>query len=277
MSSRTTDPGPPARFDRFRNRVFSRKGGWFPGRGVFSHGYEMMRDLVGRASYMQVVALNATGRLPARPLADWLEALYICLSWPDPRIWCNQVGAFGGTTRSSPVAATCCGVMAADSRAFGIRPVTDGVAFIQRAMAGREAGLTAAAIVERECARHGGRPYIMGYARPLAKGDERIEAMERTAAGLGFGTGPHLALAYEVEAVLQERFGEGMNINGYLSAFLSDQGYTPEEVYRLLATLVASGVTACYVDVRDRAPDTFLPLRCDDVEYTGPPPRPLPE
>ena len=67
-----------------------------------------------------------------------------------------------------------------------------------------------------------------------------------------------------------------MNINGYMSAFLSDLGYTAEEVYRIFAVLVTSGVTACYVDTRDKTPDAFLPLRCADIEYTGELARPVP-
>jgi citrate synthase len=64
--------------------------------------------------------------------------------------------------------------------------------------------------------------------------------------------------------------------NGYMSAFLSDLGYTAEEVYRIFAILVASGVTACYVDTCNKTPDTFLPLRCSDIEYTGKLARPVP-
>jgi citrate synthase len=37
-----------------------------------------------------------------------------------------------------------------------------------------------------------------------------------------------------------------------------------------------SGVTACYVDAVERPAETFLPLRCDDIDYQGPPPRDVP-
>jgi citrate synthase len=116
----------------------------------------------------------------------------------------------------------------------------------------------------------------MGYARPLAKGDERIVAMERVQQKLGLPVGEHLQLAGQIEQALLNNFDEGMNINGYMSAFLSDLGYTSEEVYRIFAVLVTSGVTACYVDTRDKIPDTFLPLRCADIEYSGTLARPVP-
>lgn len=265
-------------WDRRRRTITSSKGGWKVGEGVFNHGYSMMEDLVGQASYMQVVMLNATGRLPERRLADWFEARHICMSWPDSRIWCNQIGALAGSVGTSVVAATVAGVLAADSRAYGgSKTVIAGMGFIQDAMRLFEEGMSPAEIVEHECAKHGGKPHIMGYARPIAKGDERIPAMEKVSAQLGFEIGKHLQLAYQIEQALIERFDERMNINGYVSAFLSDQDLTPTEVYRIGATLVASGVTACYVDAVEKQPESFLPLRCDDVNYQGKAPRPLPE
>ncbi len=264
-------------WDQQRNKIISKKGGWLIGDGVYCHGYEMMNELVGEVSYMQVVVLNATGRLPERRLAECIEAAHICLSWPDSRIWCNHIGALGGTMRASSVASTVAGVLATDSRSYGIKPLKAGLSFIQAAMLAFNNGVSVADIVTNECAKHGGKPFIMGYGRPIAKGDERVPAMERVAKNLGFAVGAHLKLAYEIESVLDERFNEGMNINGYMSAFLSDEGFSPDEVYLICSTLVASGVTACYVDMRNRPAGTFLPLRCDDVLYQGKPHRLLPE
>ena len=264
-------------WDGQRNKVFSKRGGWIIGKGVLNCGYDMMHDLVGKRSYMQVMILNATGRLPDRKLADWFDAVHICLSWPDPRIWCNQIGALGGTMQTSVVSATVAGVLAADSKGYGTKPLVAGVSFIQKAMVAQENGLSVAEIVSEECAKFGGKPMIMGYARPIAKGDERIEAMERVSKALGYSVGPHMKLAYKIEKELLAKFNENMNINGYMSAFLSDQGLTPEEVYQICAVLVTSGVTACYLDAHDRAGGSFMPLQCEDIEYQGKPFRVLSE
>lgn len=246
------------------------------GEGIFNHGYSMMDDLVGKVSYMQVMVLNATGRLPERRLADWLEAVHICMSWPDPRIWCNQIGALGGATRTSVVAAITAGVLAADAKSYGSKPLLQGVDFIQTALLDYRRGISAEEIVVNACARHRGKPNITGYARPLAKGDERVVAMERVQKMLEFPVGEHLQLALQIESVLLRDFNESMNINGYVSAFLSDFGYSNEEIYRIFAMVVNSGVTACYVDTREKTADAFLPLRCADIEYTGTPARAVP-
>ncbi len=265
-------------WDSRRGFIRTRKGGWEIGKAVHNHGYSMMEDLVGGASYFQVLVLNTTGRLPSRKLADWLEALFICLSWPDARIWCNQIGSLSGTLRTSPVAAVCAGILAADSRMYGPGTLSAAADFITSALERHLAGESVKQIVET-APRHRDRPIpnIVGYARPLATGDERIAAMERVSRELGFETGRHLALAYEVERCLLETYQEGMNLAGYCVAFLTDEGYSATEIYRLLSTWVSSGVHACFAEAADSPAEGFFPLRCEDVEYRGEADRPVPE
>ncbi|MEN0035565.1 MAG: hypothetical protein AAGC78_00800 [Cellvibrio sp.] len=266
-----------ADLDQRRGKIISSTGGWFPGKGVFSHGYSMLEELVGEKTYFQILILNATGKLVEKPLADWIEALYGCLSWPDPRIWCNQIGALAGAARTSVMSATAMGSLAADSRIYGVLPLLESVTFIQQARINQQQGLTPAQIIDSAFAACAGKPYIMGYRRPIAKGDERLEVMEEVGRKLGFGVGEHMLLAYEIEKDLLQRIDEGMNINGYMSAFLADQGFTADECYQMFSMLVASGVTACYLDTYKRPPETFLPLRCNDIDYQGAAKRPVPD
>lgn len=272
-------------WDQRRRRISSTTGGWVIGEGVFCHGYNMLDELMGEVSYFQLMFLSAVGHLPEKRLADWVEATFMCLSWPDSRIWCNQIGALAGSARTSPVAACSAGILASDSEMYGSRPLLEGVRFIQGALLqyrqddGRDCCDKQAVeqIVDAELKKHRGKLNIMGYARPIARGDERVEAIQRVTDKLEFNQGEHLKLAYEISDHLFERFGESMNINGYVSAFMADQGYSPEEVYLLSTLCVSSGVMACYVDYRNRPVEDFLPLRCDDIDYQGAPLRELPE
>jgi len=272
-----SDPAVIHSLDQLRGKIISNTGGWFPGKGVFTHGYSILGELLGKKSYFQILILNATGKMVERPLADWMEAVYGCLSWPDPRIWCNQIGALAGTVRTSVMSATAMGSLAADSRTYGIFPLIEGLEFIQHALKRHHDGLTAEKIVEEKTLASRGKPYITGYIRPIANGDERIEVMEELTKRLNFSVGPHLTLAYEIEEVLLKGYGERMNVNGYISAFLSDQGFSPQEVYQMCSMAVASGVTACYLDTFNRPANTFLPLRCDDIDYQGVPRREVPD
>ncbi|MBI5559532.1 MAG: hypothetical protein HY885_18065 [Deltaproteobacteria bacterium] len=256
--------------------IYSRKGGWVVGEAVYNHGYSMMDELVGKASFFQVLILNVTGRMVERRLADWLENIFICLSWPDARIWCNQVGSLGGTMRTSPVAAVCSGVLAADSPMYGSAPLLAASQFIVDALLKKNKGMPVAEIVKLQQRRPGMPPNIVGYARPVASGDERVPAMKRVSSELGYTSGEHLTLAFEIEGFLLEKFNESMNIGGYIAGFLSDQEFNPQEIYRMCSMVVNSGVHACYVESMENPPESFFPLRCDDIDYQGVPSRPVP-
>jgi citrate synthase len=66
-----------------------------------------------------------------------------------------------------------------------------------------------------------------------------------------------------------------MNINGYMTAFLSDHDFNANEIYQIFTTLVMSGVTACHLEQKNKEPDSLLPLRCDDIKYSGKEYRPI--
>lgn len=264
-------------WDERRGTIHTQKGGWIIGEAVYNQGFSMLDDLVGEASYFQVLVLNAVGRLPERRLADWMEACFICMSWPDHRVWCNQMGSLGGTMHTTPVAAVTAGILASDSIMYGTAPLLRAAEFIVEAAGLQRDGLTVAQIVQKQQRRPGSKPMIVGYARPIASGDERVAALERVTEKLAFVPGEHLLLAYEIEKLMIENFGEGMHIGGYTAAFLSDQGFSPEEMYRAYSILVCSGVHACYAEMAAQPPESFFPLRCSDIEYQGQDVRTVPD
>jgi len=261
-------------WDRRRGVIRSHKGGrWQIGKGVTSHGYSMLDELVGHASFFQVLILHVIGRMPERRLAEWMEAIFISLSWPDPRMWPNQIGSLGGSVRSSPLAAICLGTLASDSRIYGPGTLENACRFIIKAMEWVTQDRTIEDYLNAQPRRPGGHIIAPGYIRPFAKGDERVAVMECLAEKLGFETGAHLQLGHEIQEVLFTRCGESMNLAGYISAFLLDQAFSTEEVYRVCSLVVSGGVHACYSEAADREPESFLPMRCDDIEYCGVPER----
>ena len=211
-------------WDALRGIIRSRTGGWRVGQDVYVHGRGLLGELLGELSYFQLLMLNISGRLPSKALADWVEGTCMCLSWPDPRIWCNQIATYAGANRASPVAATAAGLLASDSSLYGPGTVLLATEFIVDALRQRSAGHAPGVIVQsrRKLTR---TQAIPGYGRPVAKGDERVTAMTKLAEKLGFADGDHLRLAYEIEAYLIDECGESMNLAGYIMAFLSDQGW----------------------------------------------------
>ena len=264
-----------------RGKIVTNRGGWRIGEAIYNCGYSMMDDLVGQKSFFQTLLLNVTRRMPSKALADWFEASFICLSWPDSRIWCNQNGSLIGSTKGSPVSGVTAGILAADSRMYGPGSISGGAEFIVRALAWYKEGLTPLEIIEKELAtkhvKPGTKPVIVGYARPIATGDERVEAMEKVTAKLGFEEGEHLKLAFKIHTTLAEHYQENMNYVGYVTAFLVDQGFTPTEIYRIYSTWVHSGVHACFAEANDDIAGGFLPLACEDIEYVGSPARAVPK
>jgi len=253
-----------------RNHVTTKIGKWIGGEDVYSHGYSMMNELLGKVSYMQMIVLNVTGKLIHKNLAKWLEGNFIGMSYPDSRIWCNQIGALAGTNKTSAVAATIAGSLASDSRAYGGNQTNKiGMEFIQKTLLDYKNGKTIIDIV-KQCNFKNNSPVITGYARPVKRNDERIKPHEKMTADLGFKVGEHLDLAYKLGEFLEKEYELGINIGGYTSAFLSDQSFTPNEIYQIKSLVVSSGVMACYVDFTNRTPGSFLPQHCNDIEYTGP-------
>ncbi len=265
-------------WDERRGKIFSKIGGYVIGEAVHIHGYSMIDDFYGKVSYFQVLILNATGRMPERRLADWLEAYYFSSSYPDSRVWCNQIGSLAGSMRATPVAGVSAGILASESRLYAAGTSLIGAQFITSALAKKKSGMTAEEIVVAHPKRRpDGTPMLPGYTRPVARGDERVAALAKITKELGFETGEHLSLAFEIEEVMEKKYNECMNSAGFRSPFLSDQGYSAKEIHRILSIMVNSGVNACYVEAADNPPESFFPMRCEDVDYQGEPPRPLPE
>ncbi len=262
-----------ALWDRLRGTIRSRIGGWRVGQDVVIHGRGLLNELLGETSYFQLLLLNITGRLPERRLADWVEGTFMCLSWPDARIWCNQIATYAGTLRSTPTAAVSAGLLASESRIYGPGTALASTAFITEARHNQQTGIKPAEIIENYRRLHKTRA-IPGFGRPVARGDERVVAMKQLAQHLEFPTGEHMQLANAVENELLNECGESMNLAGYLAAFLTDNGFSAKESHILYSICVEGGLLACYTDALKVPPDTFMPMRVEDVQYAGPPPRP---
>ena len=44
-------------WDQRRNIIRSRKGGWIIGKGIYTYGYSLIDELVGKVSYFQLLLL----------------------------------------------------------------------------------------------------------------------------------------------------------------------------------------------------------------------------
>lgn len=263
-------------WDQRRQRIRSRKGGWRIGQGVSCAGYSLLDDLLGNAGFFQVLMLNVTGTLPDARLTRWLEAAFICLSFPDPRIWCNQVAALAGSARCSPVAGISAGLMASDSSIYGPGCTIAALRFIAHLKRNLECGAALQDLVDKRLYTRLGLQ-APGYSRPVAHGDARVDRMEALLVELGYEQGPHLQIAWQLDAALRARSGDSLNLLGHLAAFWLDRGFDAQQGEVLFSLCVNGGLHACYEEARSNPAGSFLPLRCDDVAYRGRAERSLPD
>ncbi|MCY7294161.1 hypothetical protein [Alteromonas sp. a30] len=263
-------------WQHYRGRIESKTGKWIGGDDVNIRGYSLFNDLFAKTSYMQILVLNATGRLISKELACWLENNFMCMSYPDSRIWCNQVGALHGSMRTTPTAATASGSLAADSRIYGGSQTSQSaMRYLAHAFQRYQSGTSIETLINDAPVRNG-RPAIIGFARPVFRNDERIQPHREMSETLGFEEGEYMQFANALSHYLETHYSMGINIGGYTAAFMLDQGFSPKEVYTIKNMCVASGVTACYTDFFEKAEHSHLPQYCTDVRYTGPSPRPVP-
>jgi citrate synthase len=86
---------------------------------------------------------------------------------------------------------------------------------------------------------------------------------------LGFPERTCERLSDDIDQYLMETQQESINIGGYVAAFMCDQGYSIPESMRIFATVVNSGVHACYAEEFENQPLSFKPVACEDMNYTG--------
>jgi len=263
-------------WDECRGNIRTKKGGWVIGKGVYISGHSLLDDLIGKASYFQSLILNITGELPSAEVARWVEALYQCMSFPDSRLWCNQVGTLGGMLRVPSASGITAGILASDSRMYGPGTIPLTYSFLVNGLEEYGEGEEVSKIIRKWVANNRKKVVIPGYGRPLATGDERVVAMEKISEELGMVSGPCLEFAYAVERYMLETQGESMNLSAYGTATMIDIGWSSSHIQQVYAIVAVSGIAACYSEAYDNPPESFLPLRCEDIEYRGHAPRPVP-
>ncbi len=256
-------------WDERQNKIETRIGKWTGGEDIIIRDKSLLNDLFDKISYMRLHVLNITGRLISEELGQWLENNFMVMSYPDSRIWCNHIGALCGTMGTSPSAGTIAGTLGADSRVYGGGQSSMlALQFLAKALTDSKKGISIANIVE-SLPKKQEKPAIIGFARPINRKDERIEPHRVMSKRLGFSEGEYMQLANKIDHYVSEKYQLGINIGGYMAAFLLDQGFNADESYRIKALCVNSGVMACYVDNFPQPENSLLPLKCSDIEYTG--------
>lgn len=252
-----------------RGRIKSSVGQWHAGKGVTLRGRSLLGELLDELSHMQLLVFSYSGRLIAKPLADWLEKTRFLMAYPDSRIWCNYLPSLVASQGVSPVTAGVLSYLAADSKAYGSQVQANIVTTLIQLFKAHQHNQDFAELVAAFPLRMGA-PSIPGFLRPVRVADERLQPMREISNKLGFTPGPYVQFVEAFSEYLEEHCHCGLNSAGYCCAFLLDQGFDADFVFLICVSAVESGALACYHNHRNDQVGGFLPLHCDDVNYTGP-------
>lgn len=258
-------------YEKNRENIYSNIGKWYGGVDVIIENMSLTKEIMGNLSLMQLQVLNSTGKLVNKNVADWLEIRIQGVSYPDPRIWFNFITTLAADVKTTPPAAVSIGVMSSDSRNYGGSQTTfNCMIFLINALKDYKNNISIGDIVNKYGKfNNNGIPSIVGFSRPVDLKDERIEPYTKFQKELNIPFGDYQDFSFKLSEYLDFNYKFRINNGGYSAAFLLDQGFTPEEGYKLLSYCVINGTIACYRDYENRPVNSFLPLKCEDIIYIG--------
>lgn len=255
-------------------------GNWFPGERIVLHGVDVLASMTGK-SWMEVILLAITGKIPERRAAEFLDAvLALSGSIPDPRLWNNRIAALAGIARSTPALGMSAGMAASDAMIFGFQPMMGAHNLMLEVANQLAGGADLDTIIRARLAfdpvgrpgagKHRSLAIFPGYGRPVATGDERIPAIMELVHQYGHGDGRFVTLAFQIETGLQQQgLPLRLNTGGLIAAICADQGMSALQLYYYVSHCFYVSLAACNADALRHDIGSFFPLRCAQIEYQG--------
>lgn len=245
-------------------------GACWPGSRAVFRGADLHGELAD-LDWMELYVFGITGRRLSQREVRLLHAIWVLTSYPDARLWNNRVAALAASARSTAVLALAGAIAVTEAGIFGGGPGIRAIDFFRRAGAAVAAGMPLRDFVGAELKSR----RIYGYGRPINIVDERLPALQAEVAALGFDSGRHYRLAFEVERLLVEEHKPFLKMNyaAATAALAADLGFTPREyhLFNILKTL--AGMPPCIVEAAEKPEGTAFATPCAGIAYAGPPPR----
>lgn len=251
------------------DKVKTSMGRSFLSERVVFRGKDLHFEL-GDKSWVELYSYGITGKIFSEEQVKLLNFIWVSTSYPDKSIWPNHITALAGSARTSPHLAMAAGVASCDASIFGGKPFKVALDFFVRLKKHVDSGLELATFVKTEIELHG---VIFGYGRPLASTDERVPHLIHFVKKLGLDNLAHFELALSVANLLKEEKQINMNVAALYAALGADLGFTAKQFHIFMTLCFVAGMPPCYIDANNGVEGTFLPVRCDRVNYTGKPKR----
>lgn len=263
----------PDQWKQWRKEITTDVGGLSAGfrSEILLRGYKIIGDMTGKVSFIQAWALAITGRLPTRKEDRLLNAMCVNTAIVDPRFWFNRSARLAATVKGSPAGCMAAGIATKDGAFFSAGPAYNTAKFFKNSLKRIRAKEASLEDIVREKIHN--KEILTGFGRVLARGrDERNDALLTLATELGLDKGPHLALAFEVEKLLQKHKSTDLHMNagGLRSALLLDMNFEPHQVMVFYQIMHIIGLAGNVAEAFEQQPGQFLPLTDEDIDYGGP-------
>ncbi|SMF95547.1 hypothetical protein SAMN02949497_2912 [Methylomagnum ishizawai] len=258
----------PERLRQSEDHWITDMGAFLPAEGrVVFRGEDLHRDCKDMP-WMGLLLYGITGRRFGADQIKLFEGLWtVGTSYPDPRIWNNRVAALAGTAHSTAALAIAGANAVSEATLYGHRPFLGAIDLLLSAKAALDGGGDIEEFINTR--RAGGDRILFGYGRPIRNTDERIKPMLALLGDLGFPIGPHVAIAFQIEAILLRDKAISMNAAALLAAICADQGLSRREFHHFMILSFSAGMFPCYAEAANRPGNTFFPLRCDRIGFFG--------
>jgi hypothetical protein len=247
------------------NRLKTRMGKAFVGTRAVFRGHDLHAEL-RHMDWLELHVFGITGRRFNADQLRLLNAMWVCTSYPDARLWNNRVAALAASARSTPSLGISAALAVSEAMIYGGHPFVRAMEFIQRAQGLAEQGSALEDIAEQELRQR----RIYGFGRPIASADERLPWLIGIAESLGLASGPHLRLALELERILVRRHPKlRMNYAALMAALAADLGFSTREFQHFQVPVFMAGMAPCFIEAAERPPGALFPLSCSHVAYEG--------
>jgi hypothetical protein len=246
-------------------------GACYPGSHVIFRGLDLHADL-RHLEWIALYLFGITGRRFSPQQVQMVNALWVYTSYPDARLWNNRVAALAASSRSTPALGIAAALAVSDARIYGGQPGVEAMEFLQRIQGGISGKRAASRdrVLRKLVTNELAQKRIYGYGRPINSVDERIPWLMKLAAHLGMDSGPHVALAFDIERILVPLNPHlRMNYAALHAALVADMGLSIKEYQLLRIPTFLAGMPPCFVEAAERPPGTLFPISCDQIDYTG--------
>lgn len=254
----------PEKLLESENHWETRMGGWFRDERVVYRGQDLHADLMDM-SWMELYLYGITGRRFTEAQLKVLNAIWVCTSYPDPRIWPNRVVALAGTARSTGTLGISSGIAVSEATIYGGKAVIMATDFILKSRKKVEEGWDLPSIIKQELKDY---RCVYGFGRPIIHTDERRPHLVKLLNEVGMDNGSHFLLALEIEKfLLKRKLKMHMNYGGLIASLAADIGLTPRQFYLYCSTAFIAGKLPCLIEASEKFEGTLFPMRCDCIVY----------